>query len=826
MREDLFKKFASGDGIAGRKPYGFCTRMIHCVGWKRLEANRMFTFDDVDKRNFNAIMRRSLVWRVKARFEDPQVIAASYSDIFKDGVFPKDPDLQAFLVSSQAVAAGLQLQHAFEAQYSKEECLGMIENYVSWGGDFGLTETTMRKACKLPPRDVTSAVTNIAAAIDVEEHDEDKEEMEKWRNLHAAVVDFMLIKKKLQASPTMFNSFRCTNGPNVSKPEILASLHARKFAVKCAGAGRAAAAGTFMPVLSFQVKLDQIFPCARGECQLRLPEAYDVSALAQYLHGHLHRRENVEILAETWQKLSNKKKGAGRPSPEDKKARRDMQERADKLLQAEQTADKLLEVFQPKRHKQRKTTKSADVKTESVEGCEVEATYHYSGLESLRSRKQADGVRAQKFSRRMQRVLLPGTHDLDIENSLFCLCSQLLSKMSPQPAMPEDAQEALVSCCKDRAGVCSKMGASISEGKRLLVSLFYGATLPKRFQSLEDLHELQKAAIYAKWVASSALPEEYQTVKEQEDKRSPEASLLAHFYFACEDFILSQWVDFLQKTWKFKHLSLHYDGVRVSSLPGVDVADICKQCEEHIAAATGFEVRIREKHHRSMIEIYCVTRRQRPQAPGFQMTMSWRAKGIAFRMALFAWKWQMKNVSPGPCLMTPAPTMCICSSEGVARTNSVRSSWVANLFHGFLPTVRFQLGVFGCMPKMAENPTAWQLSGLIRRKARQSGSGIQIARWKLQIWTSKQLVWTERMPPQWSFSVRPQIRSNWTKRRWRIDCWILAQVRLGTKTEWMKARMRNWQFWMKVTRRMQGKRDSNRLLAPVSNGLTKKDKSL
>lgn len=45
LREDLFKKFASGDGIAGQKPYGFCTRMIHCTGWKRLEANRMFTLD-------------------------------------------------------------------------------------------------------------------------------------------------------------------------------------------------------------------------------------------------------------------------------------------------------------------------------------------------------------------------------------------------------------------------------------------------------------------------------------------------------------------------------------------------------------------------------------------------------------------------------------------------------------------------------------------------------------------------------------------------------------------------------------------------------------
>lgn len=49
--------------------------MIECVGWKRLEANRMFSFCDVGKKDFNAILRRSLLWRVKARFEDPEAIA-------------------------------------------------------------------------------------------------------------------------------------------------------------------------------------------------------------------------------------------------------------------------------------------------------------------------------------------------------------------------------------------------------------------------------------------------------------------------------------------------------------------------------------------------------------------------------------------------------------------------------------------------------------------------------------------------------------------------------------------------------------------------------
>ena len=35
MRDDLFKKTMSGDGISGRKPYGMFTRMFHIIGMKR-----------------------------------------------------------------------------------------------------------------------------------------------------------------------------------------------------------------------------------------------------------------------------------------------------------------------------------------------------------------------------------------------------------------------------------------------------------------------------------------------------------------------------------------------------------------------------------------------------------------------------------------------------------------------------------------------------------------------------------------------------------------------------------------------------------------------
>ena len=187
----------------------------------------MLQFDEVDARNFNAILRRSLVWRVKARFEDAHVITEAYEDIHRDGIFAKDPDLVDFLTSLPAVSAGLQIQHAFEADFGKQACLDMIEDYVAWGGDGGLTESTMRAACKLPLRDVRQVASKAAAVINVEEVEEEVDERESWQVLRRAMVDFLLIRKKCFASSALLNTMVVKGGPNVAKSALVDSMLTR-----------------------------------------------------------------------------------------------------------------------------------------------------------------------------------------------------------------------------------------------------------------------------------------------------------------------------------------------------------------------------------------------------------------------------------------------------------------------------------------------------------------------------------------------------------------------------------------------------------------------
>ncbi|CAE8616915.1 unnamed protein product [Polarella glacialis] len=153
LREDLFKKTMSADGIPGRKPYGLQTRMLELIGWKRLELNKMLRFGSVTETNFNSILRRCFVWKPKARFWDRDYLKNNYPDSHLDGIFPKCAELRTFLVSPAAIAASLRIQYGFEQKHSKEVCRQMIENYVVLGGDEGMTEERMRFACGLKPRD-------------------------------------------------------------------------------------------------------------------------------------------------------------------------------------------------------------------------------------------------------------------------------------------------------------------------------------------------------------------------------------------------------------------------------------------------------------------------------------------------------------------------------------------------------------------------------------------------------------------------------------------------------------------------------------------------
>lgn len=568
----------------------------------------MFVIEGVDEKNFNAIFRRGFLYRMKARFEDPHVLAAAYPDIHKDGVFPKDPDLQAFLTSPPAVAAGLQLQHSFEMEHSKDQCINMIEEYVL-GGDGGFTEDVLRAACKLPPKDRRASLTHAGAVINVEVEDEDEKEasMQAWANAHEAVVEFMLIRKKPFAKAGFLKNMKLREGPNVSREGLLDGLRNMKRLFYCPGANKKE--GQYMPEILNKHSLEQII-AHRSREPICLPEQHRIDIFSAYMHGNPFRKENAEILAEVLRAWGHRKlQRAGRPSEEEAKQREEMRIRADKFMQAEKLGDQLLDAADAEAQKKRRTDPQQETEVKA-EGSAVEASsserivahqiqYHYpTSLPNLRSRKQASGLGAQKFSQRAQMFLCRGTHDLDIQNSFFCLMVQLLEKLALFPCMPEDPWTAMRECAGDRARVCEEtLHTSQHAGKSLLVSLFYGGQPAKKWESLDFIHQMQKASIFCRWVAASTCRDEFVKLLDDTSKRNPDVSILAHLYMALEDHVLSHWTEFLTSTFSLSHLSLHFDGVRISDVPGVSVEDICRRSEAYLEKHAGFKVHIREKKH-------------------------------------------------------------------------------------------------------------------------------------------------------------------------------------------------------------------------------------
>ncbi len=139
--------------------------MLEIIGWKRIELNRLMRFGGVTDINFQSILRRSFVWKPRAKFLDKEYLDQHYPNAAADGVFPKKPLLKTFLSSGPASAAGLRLQHGFEAIHSPEECRHSIEAYAALGGDDGLTEDSMRISCGLKARDRRQDVAPGGAAL-------------------------------------------------------------------------------------------------------------------------------------------------------------------------------------------------------------------------------------------------------------------------------------------------------------------------------------------------------------------------------------------------------------------------------------------------------------------------------------------------------------------------------------------------------------------------------------------------------------------------------------------------------------------------------------
>ena len=609
---DLFKKTMSGDGIAGRKPYGYTTRMFSVVGWKRLEVNRMMVFAGITKSNFQSVMRRALVWKPKARFHPESVLKQAHADHEEDGHFLADPTLKQFLVSPGACAAGLRTQHAFEMQHSQNECMHLIDDYAT-GGDGFLTEDKMRKACglELRVRHEETAMGGVGLLhVSDSQEERDQEELQ-YTALRDFVVTNLLAESCSDITLWEFKKVyaQSSNKPNASHQTAFKELKTRKMMQK--GCRKGKAKDVLQPVISCEVGFEDVIFSQRADEERVFPESMNTGQIRKYLEENPCRNNNVYILKQFFTEcLTEEKRKKGRPAADDHAKKQTLQDQLCKLETYEKVCQNLVEIACPEAASQpaqtplrRSRAKQPPAQVAPATGLvETSVRYKYSGDRKLRGRRYATQTSAQKCARRIQTQLFDHTIDLDIENCCATLVLQLLEKLKPNPPMPEEALKALRRWTDNRRLVCrEELQVSDSHGKKLVTAWLSGGTPDKSFKDIPFARNIQRASIYLRWLACSVLAEDYEELETRSDKPYPGATAFFYMWSGVEDAVLEAWSDFLLLK-RPTHLSLHFDGVRVNADVLENIDALISDSQDKIKERTGFSVRIRQKIHKYFME--------------------------------------------------------------------------------------------------------------------------------------------------------------------------------------------------------------------------------
>ena len=632
MHLDLFKKTMSGDGVMGRKPYGYTTRMFSIIGWKRLEVNRLMHFVGVNTGNFNSIFRRAFIYVLKARFIHEKFLA-KYPDHELDGIFAADYSLSKYIPQSQCCLAGLRFQWAFEREYNLEDCYRVIEDYVN-GGDGYLTEDMMRAACNLPVRqrhaDVGDAGIGNLLAGDKTLQEEETRKQSEWSSFQIFLMSKMLDMSMETLSFHEFKtkiSLKDRQAPNMPKDQLWDEMLRKDIVREAIVTGKTSKArgGRYIPRLDLQKRLEDICDVKKDGVRLLFEEQHDVARLQLFATGCAWRSLNVEVMQEYYAAVQKglQSKKAGRKATSEVAKINSVEDSSKKIKEREDSIGRIIrgEIRPPNspRVKRRKHGKRAQEEVEDEPSADIvhpqghvtakTVEYHFCDdpSYSVRSRRYGRNPCAQTMSRSIQaHVVDEHSIDLDIQNCAFTLLFQILQQASPSPPMTDDLQNFLEELAWRRQDVIARLPTTNAEGKELLNVVLNGGNAPNNLQDHPDIQKLQQISVYFRWLACNLLYDDYMSLKDNPKKTFPTASMLSLMWTAVEDWILDVWSEYVLSLSPQPpaHLSLHFDGLRISKSFVSDESAFIASCEQHIAEKTGFKVKIIRKHLKCVFDCF------------------------------------------------------------------------------------------------------------------------------------------------------------------------------------------------------------------------------
>ena len=147
LRDDIFKKIVTGEGMFGRMPFAVLTKLFRLIGWKRFEVNKMCKFLGVTQTSLQSLLRRCIVIEIKARFLDANHRSAYPRWLDEVGIFGRDPHAADLLCSGPGVLYGLRRLLIFERKFDEAQMRNFPDHYVNGGGDGGTTYRHILEAC-------------------------------------------------------------------------------------------------------------------------------------------------------------------------------------------------------------------------------------------------------------------------------------------------------------------------------------------------------------------------------------------------------------------------------------------------------------------------------------------------------------------------------------------------------------------------------------------------------------------------------------------------------------------------------------------------------
>ena len=105
-----------------------------------------------------------------------------------------------------------------------------------------------------------------------------------------------------------------------------------------------------------------------------------------------------------------------------------------------------------------------------------------------------------------------------------------------------------------------------------------------------------------RWVACNLLHNDYMSLDDNKTKTFPAATIMSLMWHAIEDRSLHVWSEHVLSG-PSKHLSLHCDGLRVSTEAIRNMDESIRACQDAISRCTSLNVKIVAKKHGSLIQL-------------------------------------------------------------------------------------------------------------------------------------------------------------------------------------------------------------------------------